>query len=71
MNTVTSEVIFENVDDPAYFLIMHCNTLLSLAATLFATFLIFKRSPVEIGNYKYYLFNITVSSINYNLFPTF
>ncbi|KAE9556274.1 hypothetical protein FO519_000457 [Halicephalobus sp. NKZ332] len=71
MNVIRNDITFDKFGDSLYFIIMHCNSLLSLTSTLFAIFLIFKKSPREIGEYKYYLFNITCCSFLFDVYMTF
>ncbi|KAE9548518.1 hypothetical protein FO519_008274 [Halicephalobus sp. NKZ332] len=71
MSVVRDDIYFDKFGDPLYFVIMHCNSLLSLISTFFSIFLIFKKSPQEIGEYKYYLFNITCCSFLFDVYTTF
>ena len=63
-----NNMTFDVFDDPLFFILIDLNSLLCILFSSLAFYLILCKSPRIIGNYKWYLLNISVSlSISPNL----
>ncbi|KAI1717490.1 serpentine type 7TM GPCR chemoreceptor srh domain-containing protein [Ditylenchus destructor] len=66
-----SYMTFDRYEDSSYYSLMHFNSAISMLSTLLAIYFIICKSPSAIGNYKWYLFNISAMSFVFDFAMTF
>ncbi|KAI1709699.1 serpentine type 7TM GPCR chemoreceptor srh domain-containing protein [Ditylenchus destructor] len=65
-----SYMTFDRYEDTSYYRLMHFNSAISMLSTLLAIYFIICKSPSAIGNYKWYLFNISAMSFVFDFAMT-
>lgn len=59
-NILQSQMDFSVYNDKYYFMVFHINGINCTIATIIAVYFIYFKSPSYIGQYKFFLLNITV-----------
>ncbi|KAH7720953.1 7TM GPCR protein, partial [Aphelenchoides avenae] len=63
----SDDVSFEAYTDPWYFRVFHFTSVLSFLSAVVAFYFILTKSPSSIGSYKWYLLNISISALVYDI----
>lgn len=63
-DSIPSQMDFSVYDDYYYFMVFHINGINCTIATIIAIYFIYFKSPSYIGQYKFFLLNITVTFNN-------